>query len=168
MAVLSLLATIMLAARAWGSHAIDQGPVSVVIYLVHEVAAALWLGSLAGLAFVSGPPSEWPQNAAQQTSSLAGWCVAVLVVTGLYAAYRQLGINVALLEYSAYGRVLVYKLATAATVVVIGAYNRFRLVPMQSSGKTRALLKRNVQAEALILTGVLYWSALLANTAPPH
>jgi len=65
--------------------------------------------------------------------------------------------------YSLYGRTLLWKLATAATVILIGGYNRYRLVPALGEPSARATLIRNVTAECLLLIAVLGWSALLAE-----
>jgi copper transport protein len=168
---MTLLAVTLLAVRSWGSHAIDKGGFSVAVYTVHEVAAGLWLGSLGGLLLTStgvGWATDAFSAAAERVSLIAGWCVAILIATGLFNAYQELGINLSLLRYSAYGRVILFKLATAAMVIAIGAYNRFRLIPSIDIRPAQTLLRRNVAIECVILIGVLYWSTILASTPPPH
>ena len=34
---------------SFSSHAIDRGTIAVIVYFIHEVAAALWIGALAAL-----------------------------------------------------------------------------------------------------------------------
>lgn len=153
------------------SHAIDHGAQAVAIYVVHEAAAALWVGALAGLwlgyARVS-PSDRWVERAAPRVSRVAGWCVALVVLTGLYNAYDALGVSLGDLLYSAYGRTLLLKVALFGVVLALGGFNRYRLVPRLEQARTRALLLRNVTVEAALLVGVLGIAALLANTAPAH
>jgi len=99
----------------------------------------------------------------------------VIVVSGSYFALRELGFSLDRLRFSEYGRVLIYKLLTAAVVVTIGGYNRVRLMPRNEASASPngragslATIRRNVMAECIIIAGVLYWSAVLANTPPPH
>jgi putative copper export protein len=72
------------------------------------------------------------------------------------------------LLFSIYGRTLIIKVSIFAGVVVIGAYNRYRLVPAAASAVPRRLLLRNVTVESGLLIGLLGLAALLANTPPPH
>jgi copper transport protein len=75
---------------------------------------------------------------------------------------------VRLLSDSAYGRTLLLKLAIATPALVLGAYNRYRLVPTVAEARVRLQLVRSVAIECLLLVAVVGWSAVLANTPPPH
>lgn len=168
---LCLAAATLLLFNALDSHAIDKGALAVTFYFVHELAAGLWLGALAGLClgFVARPlPMEWFSRAVPRVSRLAGWCVAVLVVAGCFNAYQALGWDLDHLLYAAYGRTLIAKLATAAIVLAIGGYNRYWLVPRAAEPDSLRALMRNVAVESVLLLAVLGWSVCLANTPPPH
>ena len=171
--VLLALAGLLLSLRAMASHAIDKGTVAVILYFVHEVAAAGWIGGLFGLwlGFSRMEPElagHLLAAATPRVSRLAGLSVAVLAGSGLYQAYLELGVNFDHLVYSAYGRTLLFKLAITAAVIAIGANNRYRLVPKVAQSAAAASLRRNVAMECLMLSGVVAISAVLANTPPAH
>ncbi|HLH77881.1 MAG TPA: CopD family protein [Candidatus Binataceae bacterium] len=165
--LLVLLSTVQLLLWAASGHAIDYGPAAIGAYLIHELAAGLWLGSLLGL-WLAAPllPGDALGKVALQLSRTAGWCVAALVVSGSYLAYRSLGLDLTHLLYSSYGRTLLWKLALFGGVVAIGGYNRYRLLPTLETESNKLL--RNVAAESLLLIVIIGVAALLANTPPAH
>jgi putative copper export protein len=170
-ALITTISTMLLLCQSLTSHAVDKGGYAIAIHFVHQVAAGLWLGALASLligATYGRASAEWLGSATGRVSKIAGWSVALLVVTGAIRAWYAIGLHLELLLYSLYGRTLLWKLATASMVILIGGYNRYRLVPAIGEPSARATLIRNVTAECLLLTAVLGWSALLTNTPPPH
>ena len=170
-AALSLVSGALLLLVSFSSHAIDRGRIALIVYFTHEVAAALWIGAILGLWFggVRGKlGSGWIQRTAPRVSSVAGWTVATLILSGLYTAYYSLGADPHRIIDSAYGRTLVEKVCAAMLVLIIGAYNRFCLMPNVSEASAQESLLRNVGLESLLLIGVLGLAALLANTPPVH
>jgi copper transport protein len=169
---IQVLSAAILMVFALGSHAIDKGAFAVAVYTAHELAAALWLGSLAGFLLIATQPYSARgrvAGAAIRVSRIALWSVVVLVLTGSYNAWLQLGLNFHLLVDSLYGRMLYRKLLTIAAVLCFGAYNRWRLVPVAGAqASARQALVRNVAIEIALLLVVLGWTALLANSPPPH
>jgi copper transport protein len=103
-----------------------------------------------------------------RVSTIAGWSVAAMIVTGAIRAWETLGLHLDLLVNSLYGRTLLWKVGTAGTVILIGGYNRYRLVGSIGESSARATLVRNVAVECVLLAVVLGWSVVLANTPPPH
>ena len=99
---------------------------------------------------------------------VAGWTVAILILSGMYTAYYSLGADSHRLIDSAYGRTLVDKVCAAMLVLLIGAYNRYWVMPAVSQASAQESLLRNVGVESLLLIGVLGLAALLANTPPAH
>lgn len=153
------------------SHAIDKGNVAVAIYFLHLSAAGLWIGALVSLllAAIHGrAASQWLESAIPRVSSICGWSVVALAITGLCNAYERLGFDLRLLTDSLYGRTLLWKLVIATPILMLGGYNRYRLVPAVSEASARQSLIRSVGVECLLLFAVFGWSALLANTPPPH
>ena len=63
---------------------------------------------------------------------MAGWTVTILILSGLYTAYYSLGADPHRLIDAAYGRTLVDKVCAAMLVLLIGAYNRYWLMPTVS------------------------------------
>ena len=153
------------------SHAVDKGAFAMAMHCVHQAAAGLWLGALVSMligASYDHANADWLRIATSRVSRIAGWSVAVLAVTGAVRAWDALGLRVELLWYSLYGRTLLWKLATAATVILLGGYNRYRLVPEIGEASARATLIRSVSIECALIGAVIAWSVVLANTPPPH
>jgi len=170
-AILGFVACALLLLASFSSHAIDRGRIAVIVYFIHEVAAALWIGAILGLWFgaVRGKlGSDWVLKTAPRVSGVAGWTVTILILSGLYTAYYSLGADPHRLVDAAYGRTLVDKVCAAMLVLLIGGYNRYWLMPTVSESSAQASLLRNVGVESVLLVGVLGLAALLANTPPVH
>jgi putative copper export protein len=169
--VLLALSSVLLFCDSLTSHAIDKGFAAVIIYFIHEIAAALWMGAILclWLGAVRGRLGKtWLALTAPWVSRLAGWTVAALILSGLYNAYNTLGTDPERLIYAAYGRTLVVKVCAASIVLCIGGYNRFLLIPHVGSSPANHALLRNVAVESVLLIGVIGLAALLANTPPAH
>ena len=115
-------------ASGWGDLT-----VSVAVDWIHAVAASAWVGGLLALAVVifrSEPP--WPPASlailAPRFSRLAGACLLVVVLTGSYNAWAQLG-ALSRLWTTTYGGVLIVKLLLVAVLIGLGAVNRYVAVP---------------------------------------
>ena len=170
-AALGLVACALLLLVSFSSHAIDRGAIPVIVYFIHEVVAALWIGAILTLWFGAargklGP--GWVLKTAPRVSGVAGWTVTILILSGLYTAYYSLGADPHRLLDAAYGRTLVYKICAAMLVLLIGAYNRYWLMPTVSEASAQESLLRNVGVESVLLVGVMGLAALLANTPPAH
>jgi putative copper export protein len=103
-----------------------------------------------------------------RVSRLCGWCVAALVISIVYIAYRVLGLNLDHLPYSAYGRTLIGKVSVFGILVAIGGYNRYWLVPQFGDASARDGLLGSVRVECFLMDAVLAFAVLLANTPPLH
>lgn len=170
-AALCGLAAAVMALSCVGGHAIDRGGWVVAACLVHEAAAATWLGALVVLLSAAAnvrARESLIEGLAPRVSQVAGWSVAVLAASGTWLAWNALGADPGDLIYSAYGRTLVAKIALFALVLSAGGYNRYRLIPAVAERSARAMLIRNVGVECALITGVIGLAALLANTPPPH
>ncbi len=153
------------------SHAVDRGAIAVIVYFTHEIAAGLWIGAILGLWLCVACGSfdaHWLTQICPRVSRLAGWTVGILVLSGFYTAYYALTADPNRLIYTAYGQTLVVKVFAAILVLLIGAYNRFFLIPTIVRSSSRTALVRNVGIESILLIGILGLAALLANTPPAH
>lgn len=170
--MLFVLTGLLLFLHSLLSHAVDKGALAIAFYFVHEVAVALWLGSLMVLWIIArrgDAPKIKTEHAAQRVSEIAFWAVVALVISGTYIAYNGLGLNLHQLLFSNYGRTLMVKVAVFLVVLAIGAYNRYWLVPAVADPAKRETLVRNIGVESVILLfAVLGLAALLANTPPAH
>jgi putative copper resistance protein D len=164
------LSGLLMLLQAMLSHAADRGSLAVLIYLVHETAAATWMGALLAFWIVARRAQAspaWRARAARLVSSTAAWSVAAIVLSGCYTAYSILGLSIDRLLFSSYGRTLLVKVVAFGAVLSLGAYNRERLLPDVSDVDSQKLLLRNVGVESLLLgTAVVGLACLLANTPP--
>jgi putative copper export protein len=140
-------------------HAADWGDLtsSVAIDWVHAAAASAWTGGLLALAVSVLPdsaaaPRELLGGVARRFSRLAGGCLAAVVVTGVLNAWWQLG-AISRLWTTAYGRVLLAKVALALVLSWIGAMNRYLVVPRLISGRRHGVGARLFRAVNVALLG---------------
>lgn len=125
-----------LAVVATGSltgHAADLGDLSwaVLIDWLHGVAATAWTGGLFALVLAIRL-RDWPPElvalVARRFSRLAGYCLLVVVASGVYNACVQLP-GFPALWTTTYGGTLLLKIGLALVLALLGAINRFRVLP---------------------------------------
>lgn len=154
--------------------------------VVHVGAAAVWFGGLVGLSVVltRTPPYPVSSTAAivRRFSTIAAVSVVALVVAGLAMSWVEMGALRGLWE-SAYGRMVLAKMALTSAVVVLAVLNRYRILPALSAslpdddslsglpiGDDQAprwrRLRRTVAVEAIVIVAVLGITAVLVNTTP--
>jgi copper transport protein len=108
---------------------------------------------------------------------MAGVSVAALLVAGLLLGIAEVG-SVTNLMGTAYGQILLAKVALVGLLLFMAAYNRFLLLPVvtKQSGPTGAAhlgtgwrrLLATVRVEALGVFAVLLVTAVLANSTPSN
>ncbi|HUY26029.1 MAG TPA: CopD family protein [Candidatus Binataceae bacterium] len=153
------------------SHAIDFGSFSIAVDFIHQAGAALWIGALASMLLGCAEEpgrTRWIRAAAPRVSAIAASAVGILTVTGLYMAHERIGWKPHLMIDAMYGRTLLWKLVTFGLVLTAAAQIRLRIIMRLEDSSAREILIRNVAAECVLLAAVLGWSAILANTPPPH
>jgi len=120
-----IVATGLATTWAMAEHASTglQPAVAMPVDVLHLLAVAAWLGGLAALvvSLYWGPPVE--RAAVRRFSRIAFGSVVVLVATGLYQSWRQVGTWRALTE-TAYGRLLLIKVALVVVLVGIAWLSR--------------------------------------------
>jgi len=163
-----VLTAALIALASVTSHAIDRGMLAEAIYFLHQAAAALWLGALVSLLLSAGDGADTIAAITPRVSTVCASSVAIIAISGVLTAFQWIGWNLNLLVDSTYGRTLMGKLLTTAPALLLGGYNRYWQMPRLAQGSVRVLLVRNVAAECILLLAVLAWSAMLANTPPPH
>ncbi|GGO86433.1 copper resistance CopC/CopD family protein [Wenjunlia tyrosinilytica] len=102
-----------------------QTGVAIPVDVVHLVAMATWLGGLAALLTALYVP-DGPQietEAVERFSKIAFTCVVLLVGTGVYQSWRQVGSWNAL-GSTHYGKLLIAKLVAVAALLCAGWYSR--------------------------------------------
>lgn len=146
---------------------------------LHGVVAATWFGGIVGLARYLGGIKRAPSgnvtpaeaaSVVTRFSDVAGWALLLLAASGIVIAVRLTESFDALWQTD-FGRLLLVKLGVVAVVVVLGGWNRTRLVPAIASERAPAAawghLRRTVLTEAVLLLVVLgITSFLVVATAP--
>lgn len=155
----------LVAAPTLAGHALDANQprwLSVPVDLAHSGAAAVWLGGLAGLAFVLprvAATDDERSRIAKRFSSVALIAVGLLAVTGLGRAVTELS-AVSQVWSTSYGRALIIKTALFLPLLGVGWVNRSRLLG------SFARLRRSVLLEIAVLTGVVIVVAILTQLRP--
>jgi putative copper resistance protein D len=166
------------ASLAWMGHAAAGEGATGTIHLasdaLHALAAAAWLGALAAfvlLLFDANPAEGVVQRALRRFSGVGSALVAVLVVTGAVNTWFLVGPDrLAALPDSAYGRLLLAKLALFGVMLALAGLNRWRLAPRLGSAAgpaAAASLRRSILAETVTGVAVLALVAWLGTLPPP-
>jgi copper transport protein len=165
------------------SAAITQPPfVPFVIDFIHLIATSIWVGGLAMLAFVvprvartlGDEDRSWLWlRTVLNFSTLAAVAVGALLVTGSYLSFLHIGSWTALIG-TAYGRVLLLKVALVGVVMLIGGYNLLVIKPQldraidhpEAGPQVQRRFRRTVLIEATV--GVLVLASAGILTALPR
>ncbi|MDT0545577.1 copper resistance CopC/CopD family protein [Streptomyces lonegramiae] len=100
-----------------------QSTVAMPVDVVHLLAVGVWLGGLAALVATLRAGEPIGRTAVHRFSRLAFGSVVVLVLTGLYQSWRQVGSWDALTG-TEYGRWLLVKVGLVAVLVAIASVSR--------------------------------------------
>ncbi|WP_233624833.1 copper resistance CopC/CopD family protein [Actinoplanes sp. ATCC 53533] len=149
-----------------GHPAASPAPsVSVVTDSIHLTAMAIWLGGLVMLVTFVLPRARDHelQLLLPMWSKWAETAVIALAMTGVIQALIEIG-TVGAFFTTAYGRLLLGKLALVATVIAVAGCAR-RLVRRRLDDG-RPVLRRVVALELGIATVILSLTAVLVQTAP--
>jgi copper transport protein len=174
--VLGLTAAAVVASSLAGHGATGRYvPLGAPLTMAHTAAMGIWVGGLVVLAAVTlrSDEDEDGSDTATRFSSVAFACVAVLVVTGLGQAWRQLG-TIGALRTTSYGHLLLIKSALVGVMVAVGALSRrvvhhqlsLRPVGAAPAESGRSLLRRRVMVEIAVGAAVLAVTAALMATNP--
>ncbi len=182
-----LLVAALLGSLAWAGHGADDtganGNFHVTADVTHLLMAGAWIGGLAPLALlfhraILAGDGEWVEiarRAAGRFSALGIVAVGLLFASGIINA-SYLVESLAGLVGTAYGQLLLVKIALFAALVALATINREVLTPRLSAtprgAKQRASalalrgLRRNSLIESCLGLGVLAIVAVLGTMVP--
>ncbi|HEU5353378.1 MAG TPA: CopD family protein [Actinocrinis sp.] len=161
----------------WG-----RGVFETVVWMLHLIGGAVWLGGLAGLALLTLPGAIAPADrqafwspAIRRFSATAMSCVAAVGLSGLFLYWEHVD-GPSQLFTTMYGRVLGVKILIFGTLLLLGAANQFWLHPridaLRAAGDQRPLrtilVKRFpavVAVEALLGVALLFVAPFLHGSA---
>ncbi len=155
-----IVAGVDLAALAWAGHAgAAEGsvrPLHLGSDTLHLLAAGAWLGALPALAAClrSSQPIEAIAQATRRFSTLGVISVTALLASGIVNACLLVG-TVPALFGTAYGRLLLAKVALFIAMLCIAAINRQRLTPQLARGDRDAQRRLHRNSLLEIAAGIL-------------
>ncbi|HKF00584.1 MAG TPA: copper resistance protein CopC [Actinomycetes bacterium] len=133
----------------------------------HLLAVGIWIGGLAWLLQgLRGQERDAQVRASLRFSRLATLGLVTVVATGLARAVPELGSWRHLLD-TGFGRALLVKLGLFAGLALLGATNRFVVIPRLRAGRGRLTrLRGTVVGELGLAAGILLAAALLSVLPP--
>ncbi len=130
----------------------------------------MWVGGLALLALWLRARRDAPAPIAEirRFSTIAGWSLLVVVVTGSLRALNELGGlgQWRRLYDEAYGIALLGKVALAAVLIALGALNRYRRIPALERGERPATFATVLRAEVVLAAGLFILTGVLTSLPP--
>lgn len=149
--------------------------------LVHLLAATVWFGGLGAVTATvlrrrRAGDSLGAAEAVATFSGVAAVAAGAVIVAGLVLSWLEVG-GLGPLTSTAYGRLLLAKVLAVGVVLLLAAWNRFRLLPLVARDALDAVdddvdeqawrsLVRSLRAEGLVLVVVLAITGVLVNVTP--
>lgn len=151
------------------------GPAWLVIGAdaIHVLTAAVWMGGVVGLVVALARPHpdtlDDLATVVSRFSALAAWSVLALGVTA-GILYWRIADSFSALWTTTYGQLVLVKFGLVLVVLVVAAWNRFRLVPAVRAIEDRPAatrrLRRTTAVEALLLVAVALVTGFLVGQSP--
>lgn len=162
-----------LAAWSAGGHAVADEPVWLRLPLdvLHMSMAALWIGGLLQLLGYLRRDAVTIEHVERYSTAMLV-TVGLLVATGLYASWSEIGLSRYALADTTYGRLVIAKSLLLVGVMPLALLNRRRNVPGLRGGAgirpndARRSLRRYALGEVGLLVLVLAATAALIQTPP--
>jgi copper transport protein len=160
---------------------------AVPLDTLHVLSMALWLGGLTALALVVLDRDPDSRRIAERFSPVALTSVVVIVITGVFAAWRQVGLTRDAFFDTTFGRILVAKICVFIALLALAAWSRSivrrrRPVALSAAVATEAApqpesdrapadpevrnLRWSVMGELVFGITVLVLTSMLVNSQP--
>lgn len=149
-------------------HATDVHlPFIAILFFVHYVGVAFWVGALAPLhkAATGGLPLDATAAVAEKFGRLAGVIVPVLIIAGTVMSWLLVG-SVENLFGTFYGQLLLIKVFSVSALLLLAAANKFRFVPRLLDGQSGAALHlaKSIKYETALVLVIFLITAILTST----
>jgi putative copper resistance protein D len=178
LSLLAALGAVALGSLAWNGHGVMNDGVLGAAHLgadiLHLLAAGAWLGALLPLCAMLLRPADSSSVAAAlaRFSALGPIVVGVVLASGLVNGWFLVGpAHLEAVLTSAYGRLLLAKVALFVAMLVLAALHRFRLAPALAGGAppSRVLraLRLSMLTETALGLAVLGLVSVLGSLEPP-
>ncbi len=157
------------------SRAFAPSALLVATDVLHVSAGAVWLGGLIGLVLSLRALAGRELLAARtlsRFSTVAGGLLLAVAASGTVLGWRIVGSWTGLID-TAYGWLLLTKVAIALVVAAAGGWNRWRVLPSVRTAagfgdreRAAAAMTRTVRVEAVLLVALLGVTGFLVNQSP--
>jgi copper resistance protein D len=137
----------------------ESHEVAVTTVALHVTAASLWVGGLAAMLVLLGRRRELLQAVLPRFSTMAGACLGVVTVSGVFTAQVRLGSWAALFT-TGYGALILAKAGALVLLGGLGLLTRRRM----AAGRTPVLRWAGVEIAVMAVT--LGLAAALSQSAP--
>ena len=148
-------------------HSTINGFSSQLLIVLHLGAVSFWVGSFLPLRYSTQGKIEEENlfQIAHQFGVYAVYYIGVLLITGLMLGTILVG-GIEQLVTSDYGKAFLFKLFFVTTLLGIGAFNKFRLVPQLKNNNFShaSKLRKSINVEISILFIILVISSLLTTS----
>ena len=134
--------------------------------IVHLIAASVWLGGLLWLAWTFRRDSTAFRIEARRVSFIALLAMLAVATSGVVQALLFINWPWDLFDTN-YGRLVLAKIGGLIILVLLGGYNRFRLVPYLDDSRNGRKLSRSVTQELVVMALIILISGFLANVPVP-
>jgi putative copper export protein len=135
---------------------------SIPAKIVHLYAGSVWLGGLLWLGWTYRRDMTAFRIEARRVSFIALLAWLAVAASGVAQAYLFLDGPRDLLSTS-YGRLVSAKIAGLLILTMLGAYNRYRLVPYLDDSRRSSKLSRSLTQELAVMAVIVLVSGFLAN-----
>lgn len=173
-AAAGLLAVLLAVASAWLTHAngrLEHRAPLMALTVLHQAAAAIWLGGLVQLAVLGrlarrepAVDAHWPAVVGR-FSRLATAAVIALVASAVPLAWTYTGSAPALVG-TGYGSLVVTKALLLLVALALGAINFATVRGAPAPAALRARLPRLVEGEAILLVMIVFAASALSSQPP--
>lgn len=185
-AALVPISATLLITQAWFGHSAEGAGIfraaMIAVYGIHVLGSAAWAGGLPVLLFAlieqcrSGPSEEARHltlDICSRFSTMAMVAVTLLVLSGIANAGFRVAGSFGKLFGTAYGDVLLKKVAIVAAMLALAYLNRFVLTPKLRAAPLKGMtqitqLRFSLAVDVVLAVLVLGASAILGITMPPQ
>ncbi|HWL40817.1 MAG TPA: copper resistance protein CopC [Gemmatimonadaceae bacterium] len=158
------LACLVVSGAVGHSAAIDP-LLAIPAKSAHLIGAAIWMGGLVWLGWTFRRDITAFRIEARRVSSAA--LIAFIVVAGSGLAQTLIFLDLPDLFSTDYGRTVLGKITGLLILMLLGGYNRFRLVPNLDDSRKGRKLSRSATQGLLVMLALVLISGVLANIPVP-
>ncbi|WP_339773077.1 CopD family protein [uncultured Paraglaciecola sp.] len=162
-----IIGLIFAASFSLSGHSVELGAMAQALLTLHVFALASWAGAIWPLyASCRQLPSDKLGVVMHQFGQVAMFIVASLIVCGAILIFMLVD-SIGELFTSRYGQLLLLKLTLVASMLLLGAWHKFSLVPELIRNQNPSPLKKSIAIEGLIGIGVLITTSIFTTLVGP-